>query len=348
MIISVEERPHASMSPSSFERIRACTKSYQLAQSGIRRVYTDDARLGTAAHTLLEHTLRARKRRPDPEIEAVQVAGVHVPIDDTMRADVQVMLDYIAEKLPRRLLVEHQVALPGGYGWLDVASADPPWVALEYKNGFGLVGADTPQIGLYLVGLIEERAPGTLDGKGEALAVIIQPRAQADPVREHVWTYAALRALRAEWLAVRARIERGALAYADGPWCRWCPVAGVCSHLAAIARESVMVRFAAPELIASGEVGAATLDAALQLVPAVDHWVKQVNAVAKQYMLDGGKLPSFKLVKKRGGSSLTVTHREDPRPEVDVGQTLKAALRSSVALGYRDAARVEPAEKDAR
>jgi hypothetical protein len=64
-------------------------------------------------------------------------------------------------------------------------------------------------------------------------------------------------------------------------------------------------------------------------------------------MMSGGKLSSFKLVKKRGGS-LTVTHREDPRPEVDVGLSLKAALRSSVALGYRDAACVQSPEKDAR
>jgi hypothetical protein len=338
MILEVVERPHASLSPSSFERVRACTKSYQFAQSGIRRVYTDDARIGTAAHALLEHCLRTRARTPDLAIEAVRVDGVTVPVDDKMRAGVQVALDWIGSNLARRLLIEHQVALPGGYGWLDVASAEPPWVALDFKNGFGLVGADTPQIGLYLLGLILERAPAMLEGDGEALAVVIQPNTQANPVREHVWTYGALRALRAEWLAVRARIERGALAYSDGPHCRWCPVAGVCPHLAAVARDSVMVRFASPELIATGEVGAATLDAALQLVPAVDHWVKQVNAVAKQYMMDGGKLEHFKLASKRGGS-LTVTHREDPRPEVDVGQTLKAALRSSVALGYQSAAR---------
>jgi hypothetical protein len=77
------------------------------------------------------------------------------------------------------------------------------------------------------------------------------------------------------------------------------------------------------------------------MAPALEHWIRQIHEVAKEYLVAGGSLPGFKLTKKRDGT-LTVTNRDDPRPEVDVGlsrERLRAALRSSVALGYASAAR---------
>jgi hypothetical protein len=94
-------------------------------------------------------------------------------------------------------------------------------------------------------------------------------------------------------------------------------------------------------LIANGEFGVESLDRALSMAPVLEHWIRQIHEVAKEYMVAGGALPGFKLTKKRDGG-LTVTSRDDPRHEVDVGlnrERLRAALRSSVALGYASAAR---------
>ena len=337
-VLRALERSHSDISPSNFGRVAACTASYRLAAAAGRTVSGEDALLGTAAHSVLEWCLRYT--RPPEQVEAVHVEGRRFTVDARMRASIEVPLAWVWEHLAdRRLLIEHQIRLPWGKitGWLNVATADEPAVVADFKNGHSLVAADAEQLGLYLLALLLERR-GSIEGAGEATAVVIQPRAPAEPVRKHTWTYAALRALRDRLIDTLDKIRRDDLSYQEGPHCRWCPAAAVCPHLAAIARDAVATKFAAPELVAAGEFGADTLDAALTMAPALDHWIRQTHAVALEYLVAGGKLPSFKLVKKSSGS-FTVTARDDPRPEVDVRATLRAALRSSVALGYRDAAR---------
>ena len=116
------------------------------------------------------------------------------------------------------------------------------------------------------------------------------------PCATHIWSYNALRALRDRLIATLDRIRRADFTYAVGTQCRWCPCAAHCVALAATARDSVATKLAAPELVAAGEFGAATLDAALELAPALDHWVRQTAKVAEAYLLAGGKLKSRKLV----------------------------------------------------
>jgi hypothetical protein len=85
--------------------------------------------------------------------------------------------------------------------------------------------------------------------------------------------------------------------------------------------------------------------AAERRADALEHRVRATWALAEQYLMSGGKLADFKLVSKpRGG--LTVVPRSDSRPEVDVGGTLRAALRGSVALGYLSATRSSSPAKE--
>jgi hypothetical protein len=337
-VLKALERSHSAISPSSFERISNCGMSYRLSAGRGPTASGEDALLGTAAHALLEWSLKF-DRAPE-QIESIVVEGRRFAVDARMRAAVQVAIDWTRENLAgRQLLLEHRVTLPWGRisGWLDVATADEPFVVADYKHGYQVVRADTPQLGLYLLALLLERR-GSIEGAGEATAVVIQPRAPAAPIRSHVWTFEALRALRDRLIDTLDKIRRGHLGYDAGPWCRWCPAIATCPFLAAVARDYVATKLAAPELISAGEFGVESLDRALSMTPTVEHWVRQTHDTAKQYLMGGGKLPNFKLV-NTGGKSLTVTSRNDPCPEVDVGQTLKAALRSSVALEYVSAAR---------
>jgi hypothetical protein len=340
-VLRALERSHSSISPSSFERVSACTMSHRLSEGRGPTVSGEDALLGTAAHTLLEWALKFG--RPLNQIESVFVEGRRFAVDARMRVSVGIAIDWVRKNLAGRpLILEHQVRLPWGRlsGWLDIATADEPFVAVDFKHGYQVVRADTPQLGLYLMALLLERRR-SIEGAGEATAVVIQPRAPAAPVRSHVWTFEALRALRDHLIDTLDRIRRSDLSYADGPWCRWCPSIAACPHLAAVARDSIATRFAAPELIANGEFGVESLDRALSMAPVLEHWIRQIHEVAKEYMVAGGALPGFKLTKKHDGG-LTVTSRDDPRHEVDVGlnrERLRAALRSSVALGYASAAR---------
>jgi hypothetical protein len=341
--LQVAERPHSAISPSSFERISRCTKSHELTltsrRAGTMRVAGEAATQGTAAHALLEHALR-HGIGPD-EIEAVRVDGVTVPVTEGMRGAVEVGIDWVRQELAgRELLLEVQTTLPWGKvaGWPDVATADAPWVVGDLKYGYSVVPADSPQLGLYLIGLLLEHER-SIEGEGSATAVVIQPRAPGEPVRSHTWTYPALRRLRDQLIETLDRIRRADFTYEVGAHCRWCPAAGVCPELAATARDAAAVDIGiAPELIARGEAGAAQLNEALLLAEPLEHRVRQSWAIAQEYLTAGGRLADFKLVRKpRGG--FTVVPRSDRRPEVDVGRSLKLALRSSVAFEYVNAAR---------
>jgi Protein of unknown function (DUF2800) len=330
--IAVTERPHSAISPSSFDRIAACTKSYWHAQRGCNRVAGDAAIVGTAAHAVLEAVLRGQAALE--EIGAVKVDGIEVPVDDEMRTAVRFALNWINQhRTGRELLVEHQIRLPWGQirGYIDLATADAPYTVVDYKHGFNEVPANSAQLGLYALALVLERER-SVEGEGTVTTVVIQPRAKAAPARTHDWSYADLRALRDRLFATLDRIRREDFTYADGPHCRWCPAAAVCPHLAAVARDAVATQFAVPELVAGGEFGARQLNDALKMTAALEHWARSSHALAREYLMQGGKLPDFKLVKKRSGN-LTVVSRDDPRSEIDVPQTLKAALRSSVASG---------------
>ena len=127
MILDVQERPHSPLSPSSFERISACTKSYQLAAAmppAQRRVAGPDALLGTAAHAVLEHGLRGGRLE---EIDAVLVDGQRVDVDAAMREAVDVALAWIREHLAgRELLIERQVVAAVAQGLPAGSTARPP------------------------------------------------------------------------------------------------------------------------------------------------------------------------------------------------------------------------------
>jgi hypothetical protein len=340
MDLTVEPRPHAPLSPSAIGRFLACGMSWQLtrelARQGARPVAARDSAIeGTAVHAVLEAVLKGHVTLVS--VERVHVEGTPVTVTERMREAVRVALDWIAANLAgRELRIEPRLTLPWGgiYGYADLCTAGPPWTLVDFKYGFYPVPAHSPQLAAYLLALI-----GNIEGAGEATAAVIQPRTQAAPVRTHVWTYHALRAFRDRLIDALDRRRRGEFAYAHGDHCRFCPALSSCPHIAAVARDAAAVRFAAPELISQGEFGAERLDAAMRLVPIVDAWARQTAAIAEEYMMSGGRLAGFKLVRKgRDGKTLTVTHRDDPREEVNVAETLKTALRSSVAFEYLKAA----------
>ena len=114
------------------------------------------------------------------------------------------------------------------------------------------------------------------------------------------WTWQDLRDLRDRVINLLHRIKRKDFTFKSGEHCRWCPALAVCPHLAAVARDAALAKVVpTPELIATGEVTAAKLDEWLANADVLELWIKQLNAVAEDYLVHGGKLRTRKLVKKR-------------------------------------------------
>jgi hypothetical protein len=85
-----------------------------------------------------------------------------------------------------------------------------------------------------------------------------------------------------------------------GTHCRWCPAVAVCPALRVAAKDAVMLSVANdPQLLDDIDFSAAQLDAALEILPALDLWSKRVAQMAMRYMEAGGKLMHAKLVWKR-------------------------------------------------
>lgn len=304
MVVQIEDREHARLSPSSAERQIECTKSVALSASLPPSLPTPDAAAGTVGHALFERCLREGIDTFELPVGAVEVDGHRVEVDDGMLDLVQGAVDWAREHVPRPWLLEHRVSFPfveaalgePMWGFLDVGCRAPFYVA-DLKMGFQPVAPDAVQLRLYLMGLALEGNPG-LEGAGPAgVAAVIQPRATT---AEHEVSWQDLRDLR-DWLIDgMRRIRRRDYSYAHGPWCSWCPAAGACPHLAAVARDSALAR-ATPtiELVASGEFSADLLNEALNLAPRVEQWLKAVNEVARQYLVHGGQLADHVLVERR-------------------------------------------------
>jgi hypothetical protein len=399
--LTVVERSHAKISPSSFERAEKCSQSVRLSALASPRLAGPEARSGTAAHALLERCLSEELETFElGDIETVKVDGHEVEVDEEMLDHVQFNLDWIRLSMPKPLLIEKKVRLPFAdeylgssmYGYIDVATKDgPPWTVADAKFGFNVVEASTPQLGIYLLGLAIESCP-ELDQEGLAgTVVILQPKARAEPVRTFDYTWEDLRELRRRVIYALDRISRQEWHYGFGEWCRYCPAAGICPYLQAMTIDPALTAVSpSPEAVATGEFSVERLEETLDKAPVVEHFLKQLYATAEDYLIHGGKLRNRKLVRKRTTrkwinelkavnelkalgvepygftvispaqaekrlpkgkrgiieklserplGELTAAPKNDPKPEVDVVTTLKAALRSRAAAGYLAAAK---------
>jgi hypothetical protein len=218
MIVQAQTRAHSKpFSPSSFARAEACLRSVALTLEGNVGSHTNSfaTLFGTVAHEVLAACISTGCTRA--EVEAVVLEGEQTPVTDPMRAMVQMVLDYIAERLPgRALLSEIRVDSPWArlFGYVDICTRDAPLAVLDLKTG--IEPPSWEQLGLYTLWLTLERER-SIEGTGKALTTVIQPKAP-QVIQERVWSRADLRALRTRLLALLDRIRRRDWgAYLDGP-----------------------------------------------------------------------------------------------------------------------------------
>lgn len=326
--MKIHDRQHARISPSGVERALNCTQSVRLSASLPPRLAGPEAAAGTAAHALFERCLREDLDVFELSTGPVEVDGHTVDIDEEMLERLQICVDWVRENVPRPWLLEERMqfgfleSITGEpvYGHLDVGSVEETIVVVDLKTGFNPVPADDPQLLMYLLGLVEDHHayPEGNDDVVAGQTVVLQPATGGEVADVYEVTWAELRAFR-KWLVDGfTRVARGQWSYADGPWCRWCPVASACPHLRALALDAPLTRIAPnAELVASGEYSAEHLDAALVFIRNVlDPWVRAVDHAAESYMVHGGLLASHKLVRKRA-------NRRWCLPEDEVASVLK-------------------------
>ena len=311
--LTVIDRVHAEISPSKFEMVEACTMSAKLSAVAPREAPGPDALAGSAAHAVLETCLKEDLDTIElSDLQTVTVKDQAVPVDAGMLDGVQICIDYVraspllagrpfeVEKVLHLDFAEQYLGKPM-YGFADVVVSQLPVVVIDYKNGFNKVAASTAQAGLYILAEVLAITGGSLDQEGLAgTAVIVQPNVDDGKVSEHEWTFAALRDLRDRVIHTLQRLRRGDWSYQHGPWCRWCPAAALCPHLAAVARDFALTKVApTPEMVASGELTASQLDEMYQTLQVLDGFSRSFMATYEDYLRHGGHSTVAKLVRKK-------------------------------------------------
>lgn len=305
-------RAHALLSASSAHRWLNCPPS-AIAAGAYTNPGTAFTREGTLAHEVAEAMASGRvglqwlSSRKDVTKEMLDCAqGYADYIQEQIKSDTAVVL------LEQR--VDFSPWVPDGFGTADciILQGDTMDV-IDYKYGQGVaVSAECNQQEM-LYGL------GALNDYGIAYDVkhvrlhIYQPRMHNISV--FALTAEALLTWGGQEVKPIARMAaKGEGEYSAGEWCRFCPHAGRCRELTETCTEYVQahqVNVTVP-VLAPHEVADV-----LRMEPLVTLWLKRVREQALTTLLNGGKVPGYKVVEGKGSRAWN--------DELQVAQVLQEA-----------------------
>lgn len=235
---------HAILPPSSASVWGYCTGSLTAAAS-YPEIETDDSRNGTAAHWVVEVSLRAWKanapmgQEPGDYMGSVAPNGVVIGAEhiEGARVMVQDVTDTLGEEGRPALMVEHRVYMPNvdpdNWGTPDAFAMLGSTVFMwDYKHGHAKVEAvGNLQLADYLEGV---RGVYNIDGHAEQYismdARIVQPFAYSPegPIGRWRGPFSDIRG-HISFLANAAALSRSNPTLTAGKHCRWCPARVACS-----------------------------------------------------------------------------------------------------------------------
>jgi hypothetical protein len=208
----------------------------------------------------------------------------------TKEADnVQTYLDCVRDTLSAlpgaQLLVEQRVHIAANsWGTADaqVCQSFGSLYCVDYKNGHTFVDVETPQLKLYLIGMLGKGNPNEYQS---ATAVIVQPNAMGEKaVRSHTYSIEELMTWYTTVYSPAAKLCIGQNPQRiAGAWCKdgWCNARSGCPTLAAFANEVTQGMFS--DVPAEQPQGGVLPDP-INMAPAVIARVIENMSVVKDWM----------------------------------------------------------------
>ena len=323
---------HARLSPSAAERWTLCPGSVELCETQ-PNTSSSYAQRGTAAHKLLEDLLLG-----DIAIEVVhpgiELEGITLQADDI--SAVKVAYDYILKRYEELSAEGGEVSLYAEsivypqklmgrddcWGTLDCnLHTDTGFVEiLDYKHGAGVPVSpvENKQLLLYAIGAVAFLQDQNISVKNIRIT-IIQPRCTIGEAVES-WDI-DINALINHWLPYftkkASETDKPDAPFAPGvEQCRWCNAKAVCPALANAALGNASGKPAedifTPALDRSTEqriadsltrdpatLSAESLGFILEMEPLILGWLKAVHEHAHKEMMNGKRIPGFKVVRGR-------------------------------------------------
>jgi hypothetical protein len=314
--LQAEALAHSTIGASSMYRWAACPGSVRLSR-GIESAPSSYADEGTDAHALAARWLTTGKQPSFPDPEAYDAVKVYV--------------DFVFSQYTEKddtLLVEHRFDLskvhPGCFGTADAVvykGARKHLIVADYKHGAGIFVSvkNNPQLRYYALGALL-----TCGFDVDTVEmVVIQPRIPCEEgvIRREVIPVIELLDFMVELKDYAVATEAPEAPLVSGEHCRFCPAARLCPELAAQTQTQAIAKYEfSPVLSYDPE----HLRKALDMIPALKAFIKNVDEFAYAEAEAGRCPPGYKLVAKRGTRKW--------KDEAQVMTALKTMVKPTVYL----------------
>ena len=287
---------HAEYSPSKAEIWFNCTAAIPtISRLGIKSNSSAAAELGTAAHSLLDSSLKSWKH---PSTFRGKIFNGY-KVDSDMINAVAVAYEYAADLKANgwKIYAERKVAIKctGEFGTIDITAVKGDDIIIaDYKHGKGVPveAKQNKQMRLYLLGIIDEHELRQFIRN--AKLVIIQPRCKPEPeeyieeLRE-LWKFERTVAARIE----EAKSGKGKFNPTD-KGCLWCPLANQCKARALQVTKAVGIDFDTLEAPKCEVMSETEFLRIFNGINALQQWIKSIYSLAfdkaKLSQLDGWKV----------------------------------------------------------
>lgn len=305
--VAHETRAHSRLGASSAHRWLACPGSIRLS-AGIADESSIYAMHGTAAHELGERCLRAKFADAADYLGEEIVVGNHkFPVDDEMVEAVNLYVETIrADYGPGDILfIEHRFDLSnvfeGMFGTNDCGlyktDGSVKVYDLKYGQGYAVEAKDNPQLAYYGIGLLN--VPSLKGARVSSVElVIVQPRAphKDGPVRRWMTDTVHLMDFMSELRQGAEATQDPDAPLAAGPWCKFCPAAGICPAL----REKAITQ-AQDEFVdvIPGDLDEPMIARLLEQCGLIEDGIRAIRKEAYSRMCGGAQVPGWKIVEKR-------------------------------------------------
>lgn len=298
---------HALLSPSSAHRWLNCLLAPRLEATlpSTTSVYAQE---GTLAHTVCE--LMAKKyfnKISTSEFnEGIKKAKAHKLWNKEMLSTAEQYADHLAVQamtfkhdpyIAMEVRVDISKYVPEAFGRCDcVMLGENTLIITDYKHGKGekVLAEDNPQLKLYALGALEAYRPVFGNTIEKIKICIDQPRIDA----YEQWQCTVTELLQWGETEVKPKAQKaymGIGSYNPGSWCRFCRANGLCKAQADY-NVGVSIRYSTQNgaLLSLDEIAWALKDGCN-----IVSWYKDLEKKSVELLLQGEKIPGFKLVEGR-------------------------------------------------
>lgn len=329
---------HALLSPSSAHRWLNCPLAPRL-EATLPEKPSEYAHEGTVAHSVCEIAAKKKfkKAKAAEYNRVIKKLKTDEVWDDEMLHTAETYVEHLTERamefanepyIAFEVKVDISDYVPEAFGRCDcVMFGGDTLIITDYKHGKGVPVSpeENPQLMLYALGALKLYKPLFGDALKKVELYVDQPRINA----YGGWACTADE-LTAWGESIRPKAQMAYMGFGEyhaGDWCRFCRANGICKAQAS-QQTSAFDDFAAAIGNSDAILSPAEMSEVLKRGETLVTWYESVKAKALESLLNGEKIPGYKVVE--GRSSRCWTDQEKALDKLQESGIDRAVIYDSV------------------